>query len=299
MVQIFSQFEEVLKSFKVGSIVRGIYTKDDKECFKFIQKTKNGFADCITRTPITDLSQFPRIDYIKTKPSIIKYFRKLYYQGKYSNDFEFTYTIENNIIDGSLYILRFFNLTIEELYRDTPDVIKTVAQKWGKVVNRYIKDKNLVDKMVRELEQLDSLNLIFSYWPIEINDDVKPPFWLSDLFVFRYFENLQYYNTFKIKDLLLADYEKPNEPAVLPLREAVKVRVMEKFNEATQILNDELKSASEVSDDDSIFEINTVLDMFNKEMNSLDDILIKRNTVNSLLSYWPELLFPAPKYVKI
>lgn len=299
MVHIFSQFEEVLKSFKVGSIVRGIYTKDNKEYFKFIQKTKTGFKDCITNEVITDLAQFPRIDYIKTKPSLIKYFRKLYHRGKYNHAFEFTYSIENNIIDGSLYILRFFTLTIEELYRDTPDVIKAVAQKWRKVVSRYIKNVDVVNKMVKELEQVDSLNLIFSYWPIEINDNIKTPFWLSDLFVFRYFENLHYYNIFKIKDLLLADFEKPNEPAVPLLREAVKKRVIEKFNEATQILNDELKSANETSDNDSIFEINTVIDMFNKEMNSLDEILIKKNTVNLLLSYWPELLFPAPEYVKI
>jgi hypothetical protein len=298
MVQIFSQFEDTLKSFKIGTVIRGIYTKDGKEFFKFIQKTKNGFVDGITNDPI-DLNRFPRIDYIKTRTSILKYFRKMHRLGKDESVFEFNYTIENNIIDGSAYILRFFSLTVEELYQDTPATIEVVAKKWGKVISRYLKNPALVDKMVDELKKVDSLNLIFSYWPIEISEEVKKPFWLSDIFVFRYFENLHYYNIFKIKDLLLADYEKSNEPAVLPLREAVKVRVMEKFNEATQILNDELKSASEVSDDDSIFEINTVLDMFNKEMNSLDDILIKRNTVNSLLSYWPELLFPAPEYVKI
>ena len=71
MVQIFSQFDDVLKTFKVGSIVRGVYTNDNKERFCFIQKTKDGYIDSITRKPI-ELKQFPRIDYIRTRTCILK-----------------------------------------------------------------------------------------------------------------------------------------------------------------------------------------------------------------------------------
>ena len=298
MVQIFSQFEDTLKSFKIGTVIRGIYTKDGKEFFKFIQKTKNGFVDSITNNPI-DLNQFPRIDYIKTRISILKYFRKMHRLGKDESVFEFNYTIENNIIDGSAYILRFFGLTVEELYQDTPATIEVVAKKWGKVISRYLKNLALVDKMVDELKKVDSLNLIFSYWPIEISEEVKKPFWLSDIFVFRYFENLKYYNIFKIKSLLLADYEKSNEAAVQPLRDAVKTRVLDKYNEAIQVLNEEINTAKANNDNDSLFEINTVLEMFNREIKDLDNVLNSKVTVNSLLAYWPELLFPAPEYVKI
>jgi len=307
MVQIFSQFEEVLKPFKVGAIIRGVYNDTDKDYFRFIQKTKNNYIDAVTMEPV-ELNKFPRIDYIKTKPSLLKYFRKMYKLGKGKNLFEFNYSIENNIIDGSLYILRFFEITIDELYQDTPEVVSHVAEKWGKVVYRYlkrqlndsVKAKQLVDSMVAELKKVQSLNLIFSYWPIEMNDGIKKPFWLSDLLVFRYLENLAYFNQFNIKDLLLADFEKINEePACSKLRDAVKSRILEKIAEAKTVLSEEKTAAQQNNDNDSVFEITVVEELLDKEVATLDNTLIQKKTINSLLSYWPEILFPAPSYVKI
>lgn len=307
MVQIFSQFEEVLKPFKVGSIIRGVYNDTDKDYFRFIQKTKDKYIDAVTMEPV-ELNKFPRIDYIKTKPSLLKYFRKMFKLGKGKNLFEFNYSIENNIIDGSLYILRFFEITIDELYQDTPEVISHVAEKWGKVVYRYlkrqlnddVKTKQLVDNMVTELKKVQSLNLIFSYWPIEMSDDIKKPFWLSDLLVFRYLENLTYFNLFNIKDLLLADFEKSNEePAVSKLREAVKHKILDKVAEAKTVLQEEKIAAQQSNDTDSVFEISVVEDLLDKEVATLDNTLIQKKSINSLLSYWPEILFPAPNYVKI
>lgn len=306
MVQIFSQFEEVLKTFKIGSIVRGVYSDSGKEYFRFVKKTKLGYIDAITLEPV-NLNSFPRIDYIKTKPSLLKYFSKMYRTGKGKNLFEFNYSIEQNIIDGSLYILRFFEITIDELYQDTPEVISHVAEKWGKVVYRYLKRerdpataKKMVNDMVDELKKVQSLNLIFSYWPIELGETIKKPFWLSDLLVFRYLENLVYFNHFNIKELLLADFEKINEePAVSKLRDAVKIKILEKINEAKTVLTEEKAAAKQSQDEDSVFEISVVEEILDKEVNTLDSTLDAKKTINSLLSYWPEILFPAPSYVKI
>jgi len=64
-------------------------------------------------------------------------------------------------------------------------------------------------------------------------------------------------------------------------------------------LNNEKQEAEKVADTDSIFEINTVLDIIRNEEINIDNNLKSRNTVNEVLGFWPDILLPAPPYIKI
>ena len=66
-----------------------------------------------------------------------------------------------------------------------------------------------------------------------------------------------------------------------------------------QRLNDEKIEAKKQNDLDSIFEIDTVLDIIKNEEEALDYNLSRRDTINDALSFWPEILLPAPSYIKL
>ena len=65
------------------------------------------------------------------------------------------------------------------------------------------------------------------------------------------------------------------------------------------MLNNEKQEAVKVADTDSIFEINTVLDIIQNEEINIDNNLKNRDTVNEVLGFWPDILLPAPSYIKI
>ena len=288
-------FEEVEKILNSGKEVKAVYKKDGKDYFRIIKRTEKGFKDIITGETVL-LESFYKLSFNNVTRDFIKYLKIMYKQTKDVSIFEDCEFLETSIFSGTMDILRFFKLRPSEYNNPSKDILINIANKIKKYMKRYI-DETKANEYYNVLKDVEKISVLLSFWPLEIG---KIPIYLKSYITpVRFIENIYYYNIFNIPEILYANFSLPGQPYMDKVRNKLKEFVLSRSNEAKQLLNDEKIEAKKQNDLDSIFEIDTVLDIIKNEEEALDYNLSQRDTINDALSFWPEILLPAPSYIKL
>lgn len=288
-------FEEVEKIFNSGKEVKAVYKKDGKDYFRIIKRTEKGFKDIVTGETVL-LESFYKLSFNNVTKDFIKYLKMLYRQTKDPSIFEDCEFLETSIISGTIDILRFFKLKHFEYTNPSKDILLGIANKIKKYMKRYI-DEAKANEYYIVLKEVEKISVLLSFWPSEID---KTPVYLKNYITpVRFIENIYYYNIFNIPEILYANFSLSGQSYMSKVRDKLKEFIIIRSNEAKQLLDDEKKEAKKLNDLDSIFEIDTVLDIIKKEEDALDYNLSTRDTINDVLSFWPEILLPAPNYIKL
>ena len=295
---VLAEAEKIINS---GRPLRAFYIgSDGKDYFLLLHKTNNTLKDLITGEEVL-LEKFYRIDYHKISSSFVKYLKKIYTKTGDKRIFENTEFLEITLRRNFIDILRFFNLKPREYVQPDRAIIQKIAEKMVRYFNRYL-DRKITEKyfdILSEIEPRD-IEILTTFWPIELQ---AKPFFLKRVVgcisSVRYIENIQYNNIFKIPGLIYTNFSIPNPDIIDELKLKIKEKILLRSEECRTVLNNEKKEAEKVADADSIFEINTVLDIIGNEEINIDINLKDRNTVNEVLSFWPDILLPAPPYIKI
>jgi hypothetical protein len=230
----------------------------------------------------------------------VKYLKQIYFKTKDKKIFENTEFLEICLRRNFIEILRFFNLKPQEYLKPDSSTIHKIAEKMARYYSRYL-DKKITEKYFDILSEVEikDMEILTTFWPIELK--VTPHFLRNTvgLSSVRYIENILYNNIFKIPGLIYTNFSKPYPDVLDTLKSKIKERILLRSEECRVLLNNEKQEAEKVADTDSIFEINTVLDIIQNEEINIDNNLKNRDTVNEVLGFWPDILLPAPPYIKI
>jgi hypothetical protein len=91
----------------------------------------------------------------------------------------------------------------------------------------------------------------------------------------------------------------PGMPYMEKVRNKLKEFILLRSEEAKRLLKEEKIEAKKQNDLDSIFEIDIVLDIIKKEEDTLHLNLNNKQSINDALTFWPEILLPAPNFIKL
>ena len=294
---VLAEAEKIINS---GNSLRAFY-HDNKggDYFVIFHKTDNTFKDTITGETVS-LEKFYRIDYHNISASFVKYLKQIYIKSADKKIFANTEFIEICLRRNFIDILRFFNLKPQEYLNPNRNIIHKIAKKMARYYSRYL-DKKMTEKYFDILSEVEikDMEILTTFWPIELK---ATPHFLRNtvgLSSVRYIENILYNNIFKIPGLIYTNFSEPYPDILNSLKAKIKERILLRSDECKALLNNEKQEAEKVADTDSIFEINTVLDIIQNEEINIDINLKDRNTVNEVLGFWPDILLPAPPYIKI
>jgi len=294
---VLAEAEKIINS---GNSLRAFYhDSEGGDYFLIFHKKDNILKNAITGETVS-LEKFYRIDYHNISTSFVKYLKKIYIKTKDKEIFKNTEFLEICLRRNFIEILRFFNLKPEEYINPNRNTIHRIAKKMARYFNRYL-HKEITEKYFLILSEIDlqDMEVLTTFWPIEINTTphfLKNTVGLSSV---RYIENIMYNNIFKIPGLIYTNFSMSNPDILETLKSKIKERILLRSEECKALLNNEKQEAEKVADTDSIFEINTVLDIIRNEEINIDNNLKSRNTVNEVLGFWPDILLPAPPYIKI
>jgi hypothetical protein len=288
-------FEEVEKIFNSGKEVKAVYNKDGKDFFRIIKRTEKGFKDIITGETVL-IENFYKLSFNNITKDFIKYLKLLYRSTKDLSIFEDSEFLETSILSGTLDVLRFFKLRHTDYTNPDKNTLLGIANKIRKYLKRYTDDFK-ADEYYNVLKDVEKISVLISFWPLEIK---KMPVYLKNYITpVRFIENIYYYNILKIPEVLYADFSMPGMPYMEKVRNKLKEFILLRSEEAKRLLKEEKIEAKKQNDLDSIFEIDIVLDIIKKEEDTLHLNLNNKQSINDALTFWPEILLPAPNFIKL
>lgn len=274
-----------IENLPENKIFRGLFFKKHKKYFCFVKKQKNALINVLSKKTIT--SNLFQLDTIYKPQQYCNYFHKLYK----SNTFEVKEEYFSPEFIASFSALRFFNLKYEQLF-DIKNKNK-IIKKWTKFTRKYLPKKTL-RAITKELKNCNCIRTILSYWPIEISQ--RKPWAVHNETTFRYLENLRYFNLFNISEILIANFEGENVQLMKKLYPIWSDLILQKKNEAIDILNKEEKDALNNNDEPVVKEIAIIKKIIDEETTNIE--FSSFTTPNSLFKFWPTILYPAPEAAK-
>lgn len=298
------------KIYKIG------YTLNDKVYIGFIKiNNENLLVDIITNN-IIDEKNIVSFENENINPKLIKFYKNYYSEL----DISFLEVKNFSYDTRTLYfndILRFFNISLDDILKNNSNVLPKMVDKWTKYVKRYSSEKEL-EIYVKQINLFTKPIELISFLSYELYI-TKIPFWhenakeLPNYLKSNFFpvELIDAFNTFNYniidminnqnyKEILSEKYKQIYEEEYtnnknIKLPEIIKKRI----EEARKTLKTEEDYANENNDDEFLLEISIIreeidnleLDIYKTISNLTYDEIFKSDTS----IWWPELLYPVEK----
>lgn len=289
-----------------------IYESHNERRVTFV-KNEGILKDAITNKKF-NLCNFTSLNYTPPSKSAFKYFKSQFLQHRDETVFNATEVIETNLGMLSLPLLRFFNIPFSELIKTTNPkaIILKVSNKCKKYIKRYV-PAEIAETYFNQIILFSNLIEIFSFIPEEIKA-AKIPFWhliTQEAFADRIVYSLSGGITIKITETcnnlninlvdLFGDkenYKKKLYGMRTNIIEEYKQKVLNaaltKISEAKSTLEEERFYATEHNDFDLLTEIEIIKDQLLELENSISNTIMSMPHDNNVVSWWPDLLYPAP-----
>jgi hypothetical protein len=309
------------KNIEFKKIYKIFYISNNKKFFAFAKKNRTDFFTDIITNKIISIKDIYLIIYndIKNNCKIIKYYKHLY---KLKNNNENIFNVEsykeiNNFL--MLDILRFFNITEENLFdiSEKNKNIFNIKEKIKKYSRRYL-DSKLYNDFSNQLDYLKTIPSILSFIPYEVKQK-KHFFWLNFYINNDIFRKLLYsldmdwckiFNKYKLDWELLFKNKKEYEIILqnkleeiknnskLEFKEKIPILIKKRINDGLDTLKKEEKQAIENNDNDFLFEINIIKEFLLDLEKNFDYSLCDFAFEKELSVFWPEILLPIPEKEK-
>jgi hypothetical protein len=296
----------------------GVYEFNNKEYIAVLNNS-NELKDVVTEKKF-NLRELQTIKYQIPSNSFVKYLKARYKKVKSIEIFEDALKLnQTNLTDYLLPILRFFDLSYSDFISTSisKETLNKVILKLKRYWKRYIA-QDVIEEYTKQIGLFTSLIDVFSFLPDEIRE-IKVPFW-QNIVIEWYGDEIVYPLTTGINTEVLSqcnhfqfnlseclrDFNKFNEnlktlqqnlreKICRDYKQLVTTLAHKKIKDAIETLDEELKTAQTEDDQDLITEVEMIRSMIVDLENNIDQQIEELPVDVKIITWWPELLYPAPK----
>jgi hypothetical protein len=296
-----------------------VYNKKNKKYLGFFVKySDNEIKDIITDNIIlvNDIMSISEFDNAENSPQI-KFYKKAYKKSNYDTK---VFTYENNNEHICISILRFFDISYEDLFNENTNIEKCnlIRDKIKKYVYRYY-DENLCKEYCEQLEYFNTVPSVLSFLPLQIkNFDINKIyiFWAYDYQTHPNFKkilfevDIEYCKVFNLlnlnwnhlfedkneyKNILIKNMEQFKNKSIPELQDKIPKIIKKRIKDGYETLDKEEIDALQKNDNDLLTEIIVIREILNGLDKNFDYSLSRLDLNEGLSSIWPEILLPLPK----
>lgn len=297
----------------------GTYSVNEEEYIAILQSNID-YIDVITKKRFK-LEELNSVNYVAPSFSLFKYLKKQFQRTRDTSSFKTLELYQTSLGASLLPLLRFFDIKYSECFeeKNTKETLDKVIAKCAKYLKRYA-DKETINAYVDQTRLYSNVVQIFCLLPEEIHSKITP-FWHTialELFSGRIVypltsgintEVLNHCNEFKFnlahylsnKDEFNKIISKKKKQLVDQIcanfKQQISVTIHKRIDTAKEVLEFERLSAEEENDLDLKTEVEIITEQIEKLERTIDKEIEELPTTVDIITWWPDLLYPAPKLV--